>query len=100
MEYFPNHQFLMIKFEDYIPSPQETLKSVYTFLDLPPFQEGKLEQVLSSSKSKLEKGDDPTIGEQMSYGTRHAVEAFYAPFNAKLAQQLNDERFLWNFSES
>ncbi len=47
-------------------------------------------QVMGMPVKNVGKGKSEMLPE-----TRRVLEAFYAPFNAELARQLGDERYLW-----
>jgi len=94
LAFFPDGQLLVIQFEEYIQHPTPALARVFDHLGLDDLPSDAL-KTIANSRSALEIGDDPRIGRSLSAQTRLEVESFYAPFNAKLAQQLRDPRFLW-----
>ena len=48
---------------------------------------------LLNKQKKYDYRHDPTI--QMRNDTRELLQTFFAPFNQKLADLLDDDRFLW-----
>lgn len=93
LQLFDKDQFLIIKFEDYSKDPAAVLQQrTLPFLGLEPFSEVSLDEVLDQDvvNSRTMKGNNDMLPE-----TRHMLDHFYSPFNHRLAELLNDDRFLW-----
>lgn len=94
---FPRNQFLILRFEDYIKSPIETInKQVLPFLGLEPYYRKTLEMLEVWEKQKKVYNSKSSFAQDMLPSTRRALHNFYKPYNRKLAALLNDTRYLWN----
>ena len=95
LKVFPRDSFLVIRAEDYIDKPTEVLtKQVFPFLDLsPPEKELKLFSA-SQNISALD-SYKPMLPE-----TENLLSKFYGEYNQKLAEILQDEKFLWKDSNT
>ena len=90
---FPQEQLHVIRLEDLAADPDSTMQSVWEFLDLPPQKDFRT----IDHKVKANKWSSRSEGHsfKMLPKTRRLLEEFYHPYNIKLAQLLNDERFIW-----
>jgi hypothetical protein len=80
-EFFPREQMLVLKSEDFFEYPQETLKAVFGFLDLPDWEPEASE--LENAKRNAggyEEGMDPS--------TRRRLEEYFEPHNRRLYDYL------------
>jgi hypothetical protein len=76
-EFFPEEQTLVLKSEDFFERPQETLKVVHGFLDLPYWE---LEAPEIRNKG--------TYKQQMALTTRQRLEEYFEPYNRRLYEYL------------
>ncbi len=76
-EYFGREQLLVLKSEDFFESPQQTLKVVLEFLDLPDWEPGA-EELMGSKRNE---GD---YGWEMDPDTRRRLEEYFEPHNQRL----------------
>ena len=79
-EFFPREQMLVLKSEDFFKNPNETLKTVFSFLDLPDWEPGALELGNKLNRGGYEQGMDPAV--------RRRLEAFFEPHNRRLYDHL------------
>jgi hypothetical protein len=86
-EFFPREQLLVLKSEDFFESPNETLKLVLDFLDLPEW-EPESEELMASKRNegRYEREMDPV--------TRRRLEAYFEPHNRRLYEFLGKD-FGW-----
>ncbi len=93
MRLFPREQLHVIRLKDLTSDPSGTMSKVWAFLDVPPMVDvppaGK--KVRQSGWSQLEGID----GFKMFPQTRKLLGEFYHPYNVRLAELLDDERYLW-----
>jgi hypothetical protein len=85
-EFFSREQMLVLKSEDFFERPQETLKTILEFLDLPDRELGA-----SELGNKLNKGG---YEQEMDPATRRRLEAFFEPHNRRLYDYLGKD-FGW-----
>ena len=94
LRYFPREQFLFLRSEDMAADKVRVAKQVYKFLELDPVSDSFLMGKLGRQQ-QLNHG--PTnIKTDMRTDTKKMLRAFFAPYNKKLSDLLNDDRFLWN----
>ena len=94
LRYFSREQFLFLRSEDMATDKVRVAKQVYQFLELDPVSDSVLVGKLGRQQ-QLNHG--PTnIKTDMRTDTKEMLRAFFAPYNKKLADLLNDDRFLWN----
>jgi hypothetical protein len=78
--FFDKEQTLVLKSEDFFENPQQTLKSVFGFLDLPDWEPGVLDLHNKRNKGKYRREIDPV--------TRRHLEEFFEPHNRRLYEHL------------
>ncbi len=78
--FFSDEQMLVLKSEDFFERPQETLKPVLDFLDLPDWEPEAPELRDKVNKGKYEQKMDPD--------TRRRLEDFFEPHNRRLYEYL------------
>ena len=83
LKFFPKTQLLVLKMEDLSFDIEKLMDSVFTFLNLPNFQEGKYETVNQGAY-------DPAENE-----VRELLSSFFKPFNQELEDFL-DLKFNWD----
>jgi hypothetical protein len=76
--FFSDEQLLVLKSEDFFERPQETLKVVLTFLDLPEWEPKAWE--VRINKGEYEQGMDPA--------TRRLLQEYFEPYNRRLYDYL------------
>lgn len=95
LRYFPREQFLFVRNEDLrnVDGKLQVARKVHNFLGLHPMAEGELLFKLTEQK---ELNHGPTnLKTTMRNDTKVLLREFFAPYNKKLADLLDDERFLW-----
>lgn len=94
----PRKQFFFIRSEDFFRNPQEVLKKVFEFLELSPISnQTRLESFLkfkdlNENEHKEYSNQDTAFLDE----TKLLLGNFYGPYNRKLADLLQDKRFLWD----
>ncbi len=78
--FFSDEQMLVLKSEDFFERPQETLKLVLDFLDLPDWEPEASELRDRVNKGKYEQRMDPA--------TRRRLEEYFEPHNRRLYEYL------------
>ena len=79
-KFFSDEQMLVLKSEDFFERPQETLKRVLDFLDLPDWDPQPSELQDKRNKGSYEQRIDPT--------TRQRLEEYFEPHNRRLYEYL------------
>lgn len=93
LQLIPREQFLFLRMEDLSTDPYSVLKEVWQFLGVKELSREVLGAVLyehSNTNPLSHKGV-----ERLKPETRAALHEFFQPFNKKLAELLDDDRFLW-----
>jgi hypothetical protein len=79
-EYFDEDQFLVLKSEDFLGHPENTLASVHEFLGLPPREAGDLDEEPEASHKGTYRGLNPAM--------RERLETYFEPHNQRLYEFL------------
>uniref|UniRef100_A0A7S3R6I9 Sulfotransferase n=1 Tax=Dunaliella tertiolecta TaxID=3047 RepID=A0A7S3R6I9_DUNTE len=91
LKHFPREQLLILRYEDYTRAQVNHLDALFKFLglnDLQELPEGKRSSITTMPvRNKNSDKYDKMLPE-----TRKLMQEFYAPFNAKLASILKDDR--------
>jgi hypothetical protein len=85
-KFFPREQMLVLKSEDLFERPQQTLKTVLNFLDLPDWELEALE--IRKERKKRDKRNKGTYEEEMDPSTRRRLEDYFEPHNRRLYDYL------------
>ncbi len=80
-EFFSPERMLVLKSEDFFERPQETLNTVFEFLDLPEWE-------LEASQIKPRKRNKGSYEEGMSETARRRLEEYFEPHNRRLYEFL------------
>uniref|UniRef100_A0ACB8F990 Carbohydrate sulfotransferase 15 n=1 Tax=Sphaerodactylus townsendi TaxID=933632 RepID=A0ACB8F990_9SAUR len=91
---FNKNQMLVLRLEDHASNVKYTMHMVFQFLDLGALSEKQEALITKSPASNTRRPEDRNLGPMLPL-TKEILEDFYRPFNAKLAQVLCDEAFLW-----
>jgi N-acetylgalactosamine 4-sulfate 6-O-sulfotransferase len=94
---FPAHQLLVMRLEDYSADMERHLRAVFQFAGMRAPSDDEWQTILGAARANARGGARQALRERadMLPQTRQKLRAFYAPFNAQLAQMLRDERFAW-----
>lgn len=89
----PQHQILLLRLEDLIESATEGMDRIWSFLNVP--------SVNTVKKSKQNDNEWITKDKYSAHftmlkKTRYLLKDFFHPYNLKLAEFTNDQRYLWN----
>lgn len=96
LKVFPRDQFIFLRFEDYTSNQGATLNKISQFLRLGPLSASRRNYLMSEASRTKPRTSNPAMA--MWNTTRAILERLYAPWNAKLAGLLRDDRFLWDKS--
>eukprot|EP00069_Balaena_mysticetus_P009993 bmy_20441T0 len=91
---FNKEQFLILRLEDHASNVKYTMHRVFQFLSLGPLSEKQEALMTKSPASNTRRPEDRNLGPMWPV-TQRLLRDFYGPFNARLAQVLADEAFLW-----
>ncbi|KAB0382190.1 hypothetical protein FD755_004107 [Muntiacus reevesi] len=91
---FNKEQFLILRLEDHASNVKDTMHRVFQFLSLGPLSEKQEALMTKSPASNTRRPEDRNLGPMLPV-TQRLLRDFYGPFNARLAQVLADEAFLW-----
>ena len=83
-EFFPREQMLVLKSEDFFERPQETLNTVFSFLDLPQWEP-------EASEIKPKKRNKGSYEQGISGATRQYLEEYFEPHNRRLYEFLGTD---------
>ena len=90
---FPRSQILWIRMEDLISNPLESMKYVWSFLDMPYIE---VSVNTASNRNSWIKNSKYSAYFSMWPKTRDTLVEFFNPYNVKLAELLDDMDYLWN----
>jgi Sulfotransferase domain len=95
-EYFSREQMLVLKSEDFFERPQETLKTVFSFLDLPEWEVEAPEPRDGRDRGRYErnKRNKGRYEEEMDPATRRRLEEYFEAHNRRLYEFLGTD-FGW-----
>ena len=97
LQVIPKERMLFVKTEELKKKPADVVREVYKFLEISPLSDKLLTNIVKvqhiNEQNFLHNTVDQTF--EMLPSTRDLLLKFYKPFNEKLAQLLNDSRFLW-----
>ncbi len=89
-KFFDKRQMFVLKSEDFFKRPEEILKAVYAFLDLPDWEPDAPEPLDGRKKEKHErtKRNKGRYEQEMDPATRRRLEEFFEPHNRRLYEYL------------
>ena len=95
LQVFPRENFLFIRTEDMKKDTGKALQEIFQFLGMSPLENEALDSVAKKTRhnqTALHSSSDLLL----SSSTKRQLRAYFRPFNEKLAELLNDDRFLWD----
>ena len=93
LQVFPRENFLFIRTEDMKKDTVKTLQKTFQFLGMAPLPKEKLDSIAKiNHNSQRNHNYSITL---LSSSTKKKLRVHFRPFNEKLAELLNDDRFLW-----
>ena len=98
LQYFPREQFLIIRTEDLQDSEATVSAEMYNFIGAAFSSNDEVEkgeQSIRAEKVQTFLHSNSTEEDFMHPETRKLLHDFFHPHNVKLAQLLQDDRFLW-----
>ena len=95
--YFPREQVLVLRNEDLEANQKDVATTLYDFLGLSPLSREELEeQEKSTNKYKQQRLFQTSASNDIMFPeTAQLLYDFFHPFNVKLAEMLQDDRFDW-----
>ena len=91
LQVIPRERILFVKSEELRENTTDVMRDLYKFLELSPLTNAQLAKVVSNQHiNELSIKKPPMLP-----STRELLQEFFEPFNLKLAQLLNDDKFLW-----
>ena len=91
LQVIPRERILFVKCEELRENTAGVMKEVFKFLELSPLTDDQLAKAVSSQHIN----ERSSKKNPMLPSTRELLQEFFKPFNEKLVQLLNDDRFLW-----
>ncbi|XP_076437345.1 carbohydrate sulfotransferase 15-like [Babylonia areolata] len=89
---FPRKQIYVARMEDYSPNIPVELERIYRFLELSPLTKTELDDI--GAINIVNAGKNYDVGPMMNKSL-FMLQAFYKPFNERLARLLKEERWTW-----
>jgi len=97
LQIFPRKNFLFIRTEDMAKDTVGVLKQVFNFLEMKPLSEDVMQRIFvknTGHRNQTYIHNNENL--QLSSSTKKRLRAYYRPFNEKLAELLEDDKFLWD----
>ncbi|XP_016329266.1 carbohydrate sulfotransferase 15-like [Sinocyclocheilus anshuiensis] len=95
MSVFSRDQLLVLRLEDHASNPELSMSRIFRFLRLGALSDQRQRQISKRPASNTRHPSDRDLG-PMRPITRELLTLFYAPFNQRLAEVLQDESFTWD----
>ena len=92
---FPREQLLFLTMEDLVQDPYSVVSSAWKFIGLDPIAEASFKPKLSNANKWITSNKYKNYFKMWSE-TKALLDAFFGPYNERLAKLLDDKRFLWN----
>ncbi|XP_051523864.1 carbohydrate sulfotransferase 15-like [Myxocyprinus asiaticus] len=92
---FSREQLLVLRLEDHASNPSCSMNRIFRFLQIGAVLKQRWREITKRPASNTRRMSDRNLG-PMRPVTRELLEQFYAPFNQKLSEVLQDESFLWD----
>jgi len=95
LQVFPRENFMFIRTEDMKKDTGKTLQEIFQFLGMSTLSDDKIEKItkIVRHEQTMLKGNSEML---LSSSTKKQLRAYFRPFNEKLAELLNEDRFLWD----
>ena len=96
LQVFPRESFLFIRTEDMKKDTGKTLKEIFQFLGMSHLSDAKIstiQKIVLHEQTMLNSNHSEML---LSSSTKKQLRAYFRPFNEKLAELLNDDKFLWD----
>lgn len=95
LQVFPRENFLFIRTEDMKEDTGKILQKIFQFLGMSPLPEKTLNTVVKKTLHNQTILHNSNSDVLLSSSTKKLLRAYFRPFNEKLAELLDDDRFLW-----
>ena len=95
LQVFPRKNFLFIRNEDMRKDTGKVLKEIFEFLEMSPMPDDKLKHTVKKvvNSQKIFHGGNSNL--LLSPFAKKQLRSYFRPFNEKLAELLEDDKFLW-----
>jgi len=96
LQLFPRENFLFIRSEDMKEDTEKALKEIFEFLDMSPLSDDVLKETVKTvlHNQKILHGSNSNL--LLSPSTKEQLRTYFRPFNEKLAELLEDDKYLWD----
>ncbi|XP_064611903.1 carbohydrate sulfotransferase 15-like [Liolophura sinensis] len=94
LQVYPPDQCLFLQTEDYSKNLRQSLKRVFSFLDLVDLSDTELDNIVSMTNRNQRFPESQEIGDMWNV-THQLLDQFYEASNRELASILQDDRYLW-----
>lgn len=92
---FKREQVMIVRMEDLVKDPYSVVSAVWRFMDLNPVSKNHFKTNVKSNVNAWIGSEKYKENFKMWTVTRNLLNAFFAPYNKRLAVLLNDDRYLW-----
>lgn len=89
---YPKENVYVTRLEDYAKQPADVLMDIFKFLELDPIDRKTLNAIASKRAKNTNKKGYYKAGDMLNL-TKNILDDFYRPFNRRLSQLLQDDRF-------
>ena len=96
LQLFPRENFLFIRTEDMKKDTGKILQEIFQFLGMSPLPEETINSIVKTIRHEQTMLHDNSSNLSLSSSTKKQLRKYFRPFNKKLAELLNDDRFLWD----
>ena len=95
LQVFPRENFLFIRTEGMKKETGKTLQEIFRFLGMSPLPEEKINSIVKKilHDQTMLHGNNSNL--LLSPSTKKQLRKYFRPFNEKLTELLNDDKFLW-----
>ena len=95
LQVFPRKNFMFVRTEDMKKDTGKTLQEIFQFLGMSTLSDDKIEtitKIVRHEQTMLKDNSEMLL----SSSTKKQLRAYFRPFNEKLAELLNEDKFLWD----
>ena len=95
LQVFPRENFLFIRTEDMKKDTGKTLQEIFQFLGMSHLSDKKIDeiqQIVRHEQTLLHSNSEMLLSSPI----KKQLRAYFRPFNERLAELLNDDKFLWD----
>ena len=96
LQVFPRENFLFIRAEDMKKDTGKTLQEIFQFLGMSYLSDAKINKIQENIRHEQPVLHSDHSEMLLSPSTKKQLRAYFRPFNEKLAELLNDDKFQWD----